>query len=95
MNTTIPVTITIGPDTQSGEGGVCWHVATAEDSIDSGGAARGPRDSESPDAWLAYARRQLAGMGIRWASADVRPYGWSQGAGHAPQGIVVRAEMRR
>ena len=87
--------IVAGPDDVCG--GSCWLIMMCDsegywDSVASGGTARGPKDSDNPDAWLSWVQRQVAGetrKRIKWSQAEVTPFGWSQGAGHAPQGITV------
>jgi hypothetical protein len=92
------VRITIGPDPVY-HSGTCWHLSAQSldgdwESHDSGGwGGSGPRRSEDPDAWFALAKRRL-GLppfdGVRrWTDADVRPDGYSQGLGHAPQGVRI------
>lgn len=93
------VKIEIGPDDQ--EPGIAYGVTGTDnqgewDSFDSGGwNGSGPRRSSDPDAWFALAKRRLRlprpvrAAGLTWEDADVRPYGWSQGRGHAPQGITI------
>ncbi len=87
--------IVIGPDPY-GPGGVAWSMASCDrdgnwNRRDSGGwGGTGPRRND-PGAWLAAAKRHLVlPDGVRrWADADVTPYGWSQGAGHAPGGVRI------
>jgi hypothetical protein len=87
--------IVVGPDNVMS--GSCFNVMLKDsegdwDALATGGTARGPRDDENPDAWLAWAKRQVAGeirKRIAWSKATVKPFGWSLGAGHAPQGIEI------
>lgn len=91
--------IVAGPDDVCG--GSCWHIMMQDpdgywDSVATGGTARGPRDNDDPRAWLAWAQRQVAGemrKRIAWSQAEVKPFGWSQGAGHAPQGIEIHVPV--
>jgi len=89
--------ITISPDPQ--EPGVAYYLETDQgdgwEEDDSGGwGGSGPR-RETTDAWFRLAQRRLGlppwvkRAGLRWDDADVRPYGWSQGSGHAPQGLTI------
>jgi hypothetical protein len=100
MSTT--VTLTIGPD-DNGTNSVDWGLTIVDsegnrdhDSSD-GRNGSGPRSRET-NAWLAYARRHVPapvinGQKLRWIDATVRPFGWSQGAGHAPNGITITWEI--
>jgi len=91
--------IVAGPDECGG--GSCWNVTMTDtdgewDSVASGGTSRGPRDSDNPDAWLAWVRRQVSGElrnRVAWSQAKVKPFGWSLGAGHAPHGIDIRIPL--
>ena len=91
--------IVVGPDDVCG--GACWNIMGQDhegdwESVASGGTPRGPRDTEDPDAWLAWAQRQVAGetrKRIAWSQAEVKPFGWSLGAGHTPHGIEIRVPV--
>ena len=91
------IKITVGPDTQCP--GVGYNINLNHhdecDSFDSGGwNGTGPR-RETTDAWFALWKRRnrlpypVREAGLAWADAEVQPFGWSQGAGHAPQGITI------
>lgn len=97
------VKINIGPDEQSS--GVAYYATMRHhgewDTLDSGGwNGRGPRRASDPDSWKALAMRHLKlpkpvkAAGLSWNDADVRPLGWSRGAGHAPQGITIMWSWR-
>lgn len=88
---TVWMRITVGPDETMP--GVVWMAQQSTptnewDSYDSGGSTYGPR-TDDPDRWLAYVKGQYRNLGIRWSLAKVEPYGWSQGKGHAPHGVVI------
>lgn len=92
--------ITAGPSDVGS--GADWYVSEqtddGRDSVASGGTPRGPRDSDNPRAWMAWARRQVGRVGkwtIHWADAEVRPAGFSTGAGHAPNGVEIRVPASR
>ena len=100
---TINLTITCGPDTQ-GEGGSCWNADSPDADGYSmhfahGGTSRGPRNDQTPDGWLTWLKSQVrsecGAWRFKWADAEVSPRGWSQGAGHAPNGIRVRVTATR
>lgn len=96
----IDVRIVAGPDP---EGGCSWALLLVGEEGDdpiATGSARGPKRTGNlhdygPWDWTRWLKRELAGYGIRWADATVKPDGWSEGGGHAPQGVVVRGTMRR
>ena len=92
--------ITIGPSDHE-EHAVDYATATPDSegylsTDDSGGypLARG-RHPVATDGWVRAARKHvglpvaviLDGQG--WADAEVRPFGWSEGAGHAPGGVEL------
>lgn len=93
------VTLTIGPDDQCS--GIAWistilYDGTFPDHLDNGGwKGKGPRRSSSTDAWEALAKRKIGlpgpvkKAGLKWSDAVVVPKGYSQGCGHAPQGIKI------
>jgi hypothetical protein len=102
----VPMTtlrITCGPDEQFS--GSAWCVSEIDEEggdqgdVASGGTIRGPKNSDDPDAWLAWVRRQVAGhlgrLVVDWSTAEVQPAGYSEGAGHAPQGIRVTVDATR
>ena len=93
------VTICVGPDSYGPPAGVSWEETTdwgdGSKSHESGGwNGPGPRRS-TPAAWVALLRRHVAlptlvrKAGLRWADADVTPHGYSQGAGDAPDGVMI------
>lgn len=91
--------LVIGPDPIYG--GTCWHLSAQSldgewQSHDSGGwGGSGPQRSEDPSAWFSLARRRLhLPFGARrWDDATIRPDGYSQGAGHAPEGIRIEWDL--
>lgn len=91
--------IIIGPDEQ--EGGVAYYMNLKDNFSNyhsqegSGGwDYLGPRKSTT-ERWFSYAKRHLhlpkkiKQTKLKWSDADVKPYGYSQGAGHTPQGIRI------
>ena len=90
----LPIALTVGPDRESGMGGTSWSASTADDIIGSGGSsgrAKGER-TRSTDDWTPAIRRAMRDLGLtglRLGDATIEPWGWSQGSGHAPQGVRV------
>ena len=90
------ISITLGPDDVNG--GICYQVAyrgadgDLSEGSSGGWGGNGPRN---PDAWLALAKRRIGlPEGVtRWEGATVEPDGYSQGKGHAPQGICITWEI--
>lgn len=87
------ITLLIGPDETAP--GITYTITDDDGSLDSDGwGGSGPR-TPTTDAWFALARRRIRlpkpvkAAGLIWNSASVEPFGWSQGPGHAPQGIRV------
>lgn len=94
------VIITVGPSEQVANaidyGIVAEDPDTGMDMIEgSGWSCPESRYPTSPRAWVRRLRQHVTlpmmarEAGRRWADATVTPYGWSQGAGHAPQGIRI------
>lgn len=104
MDENIIARITVGPDEYGdGRGGPAWCGSITDpdgnaDCID-GARGHGPRTTPgrypTPDQWLRLLRRHVKlprdvkRAGLKWADADVRPYGWSPGPGCAPHGVRV------
>jgi len=97
------LTIVVGPDEQGS--GVSYSATIKKhgetESFDSGGwGGGGPRRHADPDAWLALAKVHLKlpapvkRARLKWADATVKPFGYSQGAGHAPSGITITWSWR-
>lgn len=92
----LPIVLTVGPDRESGMGGTSWGAMTEDDIIGSGGSpgrSKGERTGDIDD-WTPAIRRAMRDLGLtrkglRLADATIEPCGWSQGAGHAPQGVRV------
>ena len=94
-------TLTIGPDPYypGTSWGFVFDTGRGPDQGATGGAGGKPRDSLTVDGWLRWARGQRdlrealrrADLGLDWG--DVRPFGWSEGAGHAPGGITLTWEV--
>jgi hypothetical protein len=89
MNT--PITLIVGPDSESR--GTAWGARTPDDTIGSGGSpgrAKGARTRRTDD-WIPAVRRAMRDLGIKrsLSDAEIAPSGWSQGAGHAPDGVRV------
>lgn len=97
------LTIILGPDGLGEPRSiVCVSAFTPEDILLSDGWwGTGPRKKTDPDAWLALLKRRYplrrlrrltARPSLRWQDAKVTPDGYSEGPGHAPQGIRVTFE---
>lgn len=93
------ITITIGPDAY--EPGTSWGVddslgeMLADGCSDRGPRPRGPYPTVGE--WLAYASRAVSirRHSPRWSEAEVKPIGWSPGAGYAPNGVKIVVPARR
>jgi hypothetical protein len=92
------VTIIAGPDDHT-------RNAVSLSIVDSDGDLWGNDSWTSPKArhptttrgWLTRIRRHIhlpqpvkdARPRLSWEDATVKPYGWSEGAGHAPNGVTI------
>jgi hypothetical protein len=96
----IPVRVYIGPD--ASVGGTILSVEDQDgyplthEGTDGEPRATGYGGTHTPDDWIRWAKRVGAGLGLSWAEieATATPFGWSQGAGHAPGGIEATSTMR-
>ena len=81
----------VGP---GGEGDTAWSLFRDGEWCSSGGSrgkAKGERTTRTTD-WTPAVRRAMRDLGLdglRFSDATVEPHGWSQGLGHAPQGVRV------
>ena len=82
----------VGP---GGDGDTAWSLFRDGEWCSSGGSrgkAKGERTTRTTD-WTPAVRRAMRDLGLdgrlRFSDATVEPYGWSQGLGHAPQGVRV------
>lgn len=90
-------------DTGDGE----WESHSSGGS-NRGPQGQGHRGTTDPDVWLAYAKRKMkaprlalgwSGNGrryvrLRWTDATIKPFGYSQGSGHAPNGIRLEWDVK-
>lgn len=101
------VDITVGPDDQHGGGNaIAWYITVTDPDgcryADSSGGWTCPASLHPVRTWAWVARlrrhvrlpREVRKAGLGWADATVYPFGWSEGAGHAPQGVVVAWHFR-
>jgi len=89
--TTLTATVSL-----SEQPGVTYYATMTrngeEDYFDGNGWDDAP-ERETVDSWMDYAQRRIelpsavARAGLDWSDADVSAVGWSQGPGHAPNGI--------
>lgn len=84
------VTLTWSPD----NGVEYWYQPPSGGDIESGGLDGQPEEF-SPDGWMEYVRAEMPippGPRDSWAGAVAVPFGWSDGAGHTPQGVEITWE---
>jgi hypothetical protein len=98
------VRLEVGPSTQV-DNAIDWYLTAVDTSswpsvrhigeTGDGWTCPAGRQPVSTDGWLARARRRLGlpaivrFAGQRWTDAIVHPLGYSEGAGHSPDGIVL------
>lgn len=82
-------------------GGTCARVELDGQFYDTDGWDGDGPSYDTTSAWFELLQKQVGALprivrdnNLDWIDADVAPFGYSMGAGHAPEGIVVTWSWR-